>query len=143
MGFLGKLFGGGKEHAPFEATSPGAAQLEKYRTVLDAFAHKIHDKLEVMPGAMSLYCWIGHPPDRFGIAWFTPDGVEHNFKTMMAAKKLSTREINAISEKLRKAYRESEGEPRYQLEIGGKKVLVTPSASLEKAVDDIIHKVEG
>ncbi|HSN90010.1 MAG TPA: hypothetical protein VLS93_02180 [Anaeromyxobacteraceae bacterium] len=143
MGFLGKLFGGGKELPPLDPASPDAARLQKFRAILDGWVPKIHDKIEVVPTDRFLLAFIGLPPDRFGVAWFEPDGAEHNFKKLMASKGLTVREVNAISESLRKAYRAHEAEPRYSLEIAGKKIKVTPSLALAKDVDEIVHKLTG
>jgi hypothetical protein len=70
--------------------------------VATAFANKLHDKLEVVPTDKVLYAFIGHPPEQFGVAWFE-NGEEHNFKTLMKARNLQTRDINRISEELRAA----------------------------------------
>lgn len=142
MGFLGKLFGGGKEHAPLDPASPSAVRLERDRAVLDELARKVHDKLELVPGARATYVFIGRPPDAFGIAWIEY-GEEHNFKRMMKDKGLSQQEVQLRSDELRAAYARSEGEPRFEAEIGGKRVLVTPSQALELDVAEIIHRVVG
>ena len=143
MGLFGKLFGGEKELPPLDPASQEAARLQKYRAILDGWVPKIHDKIEVVPTDRFLLAFIGLPPDRFGIAWFDPDGSEHNFKKLMASKGLTVREVNLVSEELRKAYRTHAEEPRYSLEIGGKKIKVTPSIALAKDVDEIIHKITG
>jgi hypothetical protein len=142
MGFLGKLFGGEKDHHPLDPTSPAATRLERDRAVLEAFAKKVHDKLELVPGARATYVFIGRPPDAFGIAWIE-HGEEHNFKRLMSEKGLSQREVQVRSDELRAAYVRSEEEPRYTTDVGGKHVLVTPSATLERELVEIIHRVEG
>src|SRR5918996_2474205 len=130
MGLLGKLFGSDKPPPSLDRASRGAARIEQNRTVLEAFARKIHDKLELVPGERAVYIFIGHPPDRFGIAWFAgPE--EHNLKRLMADKKLSQQRINTLSEELRAAYQRAAGDPRYGYTLAGKQVLVTPSTSLE------------
>jgi hypothetical protein len=140
MSLLGRLFGGEKEHhPPLDPASAEGARMERHREVATAFAQRIHDKLEVVPGERVLYAFIGNPPDAFGIAWFE-GGEEHNLKTLMKAKGLSQLQVQHISEELRHAYVRSQGEPRYVLEAGKKKITVTPSASLERELVKIIHE---
>jgi hypothetical protein len=142
MGLLGKLFGADKpQHPSLDPASRGAARIEQNRTVLEAFAKKIHDKLELVPGEQAVYVFIGHPPDRFGIAWFAGTE-EHNLKRLMADKKLSQQRINLLSEELRAAYQRASGELRYGYTLAGKQVVVTPSSSLEAELVKIIHEVE-
>jgi hypothetical protein len=140
MGFLGKLFGSEKEHLPLDPSSQAAARIERDRAALEEFAHRLHDKLELVPGSRATYVFIGRPPDAFGIAWIEY-GEEHNFKRLMKEKGLSQREVQVRSDELRAAYVRTQEEPRYTTELGGKHVLVTPSATLESEVVDIIHRV--
>src|SRR4030042_444890 len=65
---------------------------------------------------------------------------EHTLKTLMKAKGLSQGRVNALSDELRHAYERSKGEPRYQVQLGKKKVLVTPSPTLERELVKIIHE---
>lgn len=140
MGLLGRLFGGEQEHAPLDPSSPAARRLERDREVLDAFARRVHDKLELVPGSRATYVFIGKPPDAFGIAWIEY-GEEHNFKRLMKDKGLSQAEVQGRSDELRQAYLRSKDEPRYRAELGGKHVLVTPSSRLEEELLEIIHRV--
>jgi hypothetical protein len=140
MGFLGKLFGGEQDRHPLDPTSAAATRLERDRAVLEPFARKVHDKLELVPGTRATYVFIGRPPDAFGIAWIE-HGEEHNFKRLMSEKGLSQREAQVRSEELRAAYVRSKEEPRYTTDLGGKHVLVTPSATLERELVDVIHRV--
>lgn len=142
MGFLGKLFGGGKdEHPPLDPQSPAGARFERHREVASAFANRLHDRLEVIPGDKFLYCFIGNPPEAFGIAWFE-GGDEHNLKSLMKSRGLTQVQLGHISTELRDAYTRSANEPRYVFQAGKKKIVVTPSASLEKELLKIIHEVE-
>jgi hypothetical protein len=140
MGILGRLFGGEQEHLPLDPASTAATRLQRDKAVLEEFAHRVHDKLEFIPGSRATYVFIGKPPDAFGIAWIEY-GEEHNFKRLMKDKGLSQREVQVRSDELRQAYIRSKGEPRYKADIGGKHVLVTPSSSLEQELVEIIHRV--
>lgn len=139
MGLLGKLFGGEKDRPPLDPASPAGARLERHRAIVEAFAAKLHDKLEVVPGETTLYAFIGNPPDAFGIAWFT-GGEEHNLKTLMKARGLSQAQVQHISEELRHAYVRSADEPRFVFAAGKKKVVVTSSPLLEQELQKIIHE---
>jgi hypothetical protein len=141
MGFLGKLFHTEKDHPPLDPSSPAATRLQRDRAALEEFAHRVHDKLELVPGERATYVFIGKPPDAFGIAWIEY-GEEHNFKRLMKDKGLSQREVQIRSDELRSAWVRSREEPRYAMDVGGKHVLVTPSATLERELVDIIHRVE-
>jgi len=141
MGFLGKLFGGEKEYPPLDPQSPEGKRFERHRDVAIAFAGRLHDRLEVIPGEKFLYCFIGNPPEAFGVAWFE-GGDEHNLKTLMKSRGLTQVQLGHISTELRDAYRRSVSEPRFSVPAGKKKVIVTPSASLEKELLKIIHEFE-
>jgi hypothetical protein len=140
MGFLGKLFGGEAEHPPLDPQTAAGARFEKHRDVVTAFAGRLHDRLEVVPGERYLYAFIGRPPEAFGVAWFE-GGDEHNLKTLMKTRGLTQEQLGHISSELRSAYVRASGEPRYTFQAGKKKVVVTPSATLEKELLKIIHEV--
>jgi hypothetical protein len=142
MGFLGSLFGSKEEHQPLDPGSTAAARIERSRASLEAFAHKTHDRLEVVPGERAVYVFIGRPPEAFGIVWFEKDGEEHNFKTMMKSRGLEQRQMAAIAEHLRLAYLKHREEPRFTTTLAGKKVTVTPSASFEQDIAEVIHEVD-
>ena len=142
MGFLGKLFGSEKELPPLDPSSPAAKLIEKQKSVLEAFVGKLKDPVELVPGDVAIYAFIGRPPDRFGIAWFEKDGSEHNLKTLVQAKKLTVLQQNTLSTHLRQAYEKHTADPRFSMTLGGKKVKVTPAAGLEKDLVRVIHEVE-
>jgi hypothetical protein len=139
MGLLGKLFGTERDHPPLDPSTDDGRRFERYRDVASEFAARIHDKLEVVPGERALYAFIGNPPDAFGIAWFE-GGEEHNLKTLMKAKGLSQARVQRISDELREAYARWSGEPRYAVQAGKKRIVVTPSAALERELLTIIHE---
>jgi hypothetical protein len=142
MGFLGKLFGSEPEHPPLDPSSTAAARIEQSRAALEAFASKIHDKLQVVPGERAVYVFIGRPPEAFGVVWFEKDGEEHNFKTMMKNRGIDQKQVGVIAEHLRQAYIKHQDEPRFATTIGQKKAVVIPSPALEKDVAAVIHEAE-
>jgi len=143
MGFLGKLFGTEKELPPLDPATPGAQRIEKQRAVLEAFVAKLHDPVQLVPGERAIYAFIGHPPDRFGIAWFEADGAEHNLKTLAQKRKFTVRQMNELSAHLRKAYESAANDPRFAVTLGPKKAKVLASPGMEKDLLKIIHEVEG
>jgi hypothetical protein len=142
MGLLGNLFGGEKEHPPLDAANPTAARLERNRTVLESFAKRVQDKLEIVPGERSVYVFVGKPPKTFGIVWFH-DGQESNFRMLMKERGLSAGIVQTLSDELRDAYARNQAEPRYSYTLAGRKVTVTPSRALDEQVAGIIAKVSG
>lgn len=139
MGLFAKLFGGETPLPPLDPASAEGARLEKHRDTVVAFAARLHDRLEVVPGERYLYAFIGNPPDAFGIAWF--EGTEeHNLKTLMKARNLTAAQVAKISDELRRAYVLCQGEPRFSLAAGKKTVVVHPSPALEKELVKIIHE---
>lgn len=141
MGWLGKLMGTEKEYPELDAATPAADRIGRSRAALEAFAHKTHDRLEIVPGERTIYVFIGKPPEAFGIVWFERDGEEHNFKTLMKSRGLTQVQTQAIAEHLRQAYVTHRDEPRYSTTIAGKKVFVTPSVAFERDVSAVIHEV--
>lgn len=141
MGFFGKLFGKSEELPALEASSPAKAMLDKHKSELEPFVTKMHDRIEFLPTDAVIYCFIGKPPAMFGMAWFS-EGVEHNMKTMAAAKGLSQKKLQHLSMKLGEVYQKHAAEPRYATEIAGKQVIVTPGEAFVKEVVDALHAVE-
>jgi hypothetical protein len=140
MGLLGGLFGGQREPPALDGSDPVVPRLERNRAVLEDFARRVTDKLEILPGERGTYVFVGKPPKTFGIVWFH-DGVESNFKLLMKERGLSAAQVQILSDELRDAYARSEKEPRYSYDLAGRRVVVTPSASLQRDVAQIIGKV--
>lgn len=140
MGLLGSLFGSEKNHPPLDATSSVASRLEKDREMLEGFANRVKDKLEVVPGERGMYVFVGKPPGAFGIVWFH-DGAESNFKILMKDKGLTPQKVQLLSDELRDAYKRHTEEPRYAWTLAGRSVTVTPSPALAQEVGGIIGQV--
>lgn len=141
MGFLGSLLGSKeKEYPPLDANSPAAQRLEKVGTQLQTFAAKVSDKLELIPTEKAVYCFVGKPPDAFGVVWWS-DGQEHNFKTLMKAKGLTQMRVQLLSDELRDSYKKHQGDERFSTTLAGRKVTVTPSLPFAADVDRIIHEI--
>ncbi len=141
MGFFGKLFGKEPELPALDPSSPSAVRIEKFKSELETFVGKMHDRLELVPADEAVYVYIGKPPGMFGMAWFH-DGKEHNFKTLAKDKGLSQKKVQNMALDLGEAYEKCMEEPKFSAEIAGKKVIVHPSDTLLKDVVRIIHVLE-
>jgi hypothetical protein len=142
MGFFGKLLGTEKpKHPPLDPASPGAVRLARSAAVLEEFVKKVHGAMEIIPGERAIYVYIGAPPETFGVVWFE-GAEEHNFKTLMKAKKLTDRQMKTISGHLGAAWTKHKDEPRFDHVIGGKKVVVIGSAAMEQDLQQIIHEAQ-
>ena len=143
MGFLGSLLGKEKEseYPALDANNPAARRLEKSRADLEAFAGKVSDKLEFIPTEKAVYCFVGKPPDAFGIVWWS-DGQEHNFKTLMQERGLNQQQVQIFSDKLRDAYEREMSAPRFSVLLAGRSVKVAPDDALSQDVSRIIGELE-
>ncbi len=142
MGMLGNLFGTEKHLPPLEASSEAAMRLEKDREILEGFAKRVTDKLEIVPAGRGFYVFVGKPPGTFGIVWFH-DGKESNFKTAMKEHGLSPEKAQMLSDELRDAYKQHKEAPRYAWTLAARPVTVTPDPMLAADVQRIIAKVES
>lgn len=141
MGFLG-LFGGEKELPQLDPASEAARRVEKEREMLEGFAKRVQDKLEIVPADRGQYVFVGKPPGSFGIVWFH-DGKESNFKLAMKEHGLSAERVQILSDALRDAYKHHKDAPRYAWTLAGRTVTVTPDPTLAADVQKIIAKVES
>lgn len=141
MGLFGKLFGGGeKEYPTLDPASTGAQCLERFHPQLEALVKKINDRYEAVPAQNAVYVFLGNPPGMFGIAWFLEgDAEEHNFKKLIQKKGPSQKKTDVLMQKLRTAYTEREGEPRYAAQVAGKKMIVVPSDGFAGSLHTILH----
>lgn len=140
MGLFGKLFGKEQELPQLDASTPAAAKLNEHKAALEPFVAKIHDKMEFVPAADTVYVFIGKPPGMFGLAWFQ-NGQEINFKSFTTSKGLKQKQIQSIYGRLGEAYAASESAARFETTIAGKKVIVLPSDDLAKKIHEIVHTV--
>lgn len=142
MGFLSKMFGGEKEHAPLDPGSVAARRIEQRAAELTAFAAKVKDRMEIVPASEATYVFVGKPPGTFGIAWLK-DGREHNLKSVIQERKLAPTTVTQISERLRDVYQAHMQEQRFQASIDGRAVTVTPSEALGDDVRKVIDAISA
>lgn len=137
MGFLDKLFGGGKKYPALGADTTAAKKLDTMRGPLEELSKKVNDPLEVVPADDSVFVFIGNPPKNFGMAW-VEKGKIYNFKTLSEEKGLPQKKLVKLVDDLADAYQRNDSVNRYSTTIGEKVVTVTPSQGLAEEVKNII-----
>lgn len=135
MGLFDK-FGAGKL-PPLDTNSTAARQLNAYDSQLDALARGNIDRIEVVPDDGALYVYLGKLPKAFGFVWFE-DGQRHDIKSMIESGRLTADDVPEMGQKLIAAHEASEAEPRYSYEVGGRKIIVTPSATLARSAAEAV-----
>lgn len=140
MGIFAKILGKGQDYPPLDPASQAAVRLNAVQSLLVPFVKQVSDKLEIVPLEMEAVVFIGKPPDAFGVAW-AHNGKISNFKTLMQEKKLPADQAQLVSDKLRDAYVRSRDAARFSATIGDKKIVVTPSESLEHDVTRIFQEL--
>ncbi|QKK10311.1 MAG: hypothetical protein HND59_00475 [Pseudomonadota bacterium] len=139
MGMLDKWFGGRKDYPPLPTDNEAQAKLDDVRSQLEELAQRVSDHLEVVPAEREAYVFLGKPPKRFGIAWIH-DGKVSGLKELVDENQLSPRAIEKLVDNLGKAYEHASEAPRYSTRIGGKEMVVIPSAGLGQEVHQIIER---
>jgi len=138
MGLLGKLFGNDKDYPPLPEDNEVHSMLNELRDPLEDLAHKVKERIEVVPAGHEAYVFLGKPPKNFGIAWIH-DGKVSGLKELVENHNLSQGAAAKMVDKLGQAYSHASETPRYSAEVGGKKAVVITSKNLEKEVREIIN----
>lgn len=137
MGLLKNLIGG-EEHPPLPDDSYAVERVRNVMPGLRQLTEETNDRFEVVPAEDWAYVFIGKPPKKFGMAWITGDTVE-NLGELARRKNFSPITLEKIEDELRDAYKRSEAEQRYAMQVEGKEIIVTPSRDLESEVNRIIQ----
>ncbi|ABS28000.1 hypothetical protein [Anaeromyxobacter sp. Fw109-5] len=141
MGFLSSVFGEKKDtHPALDRDSVAGRRIAQRQLELESFVRKVKDRIELVPAQDATYVFIGKPPGSFGVAWLA-DGREQSMKTLMQERGLSAANVQILSDQLRDVYSAHMNEERYQADIAGKSVLVTPSDALAADVRRIVDAV--
>jgi hypothetical protein len=143
MGFMDKLFGASKEYPPLNDDDPAVQNLDSLRQPVEKLVSEITDPLEVVPGNETAFFFIGKPPKKFGVAWVGKDGKVVNFKSLVEEKGLSMISLERLSDRLKQVYIEHQEEPRYSTTINDKKIVVTPSETLQDDIKKVIDDTVG
>lgn len=138
MGLLDKLLGTQSAYPPLPTGSDVVEQLDEVKAPLEELAHKVHDRLEVVPADHEAFVFLGKPPKNFGIAWIH-DGKVTGLKEFAEQHNLSPVEMGKLIVRLGEAYQHASEAPRYSAEFGGKKMVVIPSRGLEQEMHQIME----
>lgn len=143
MGFLSSVFGEKKSaHPPLDRDSVAGRRIAQRQLELEAFIRKVKDRVELVPAQETTYVFVGKPPGSFGVVWIA-GGREQSLKSRMQEHGLSAADAQIVSDQLREVYRAHLNEERFQMEIGGTTVLVTPSDQLAADLRRVIDAVEA
>ena len=137
MGLLSKILGGTPDYPQLQPDMTAAQQLKAIRTNLEELTREVKEPMEVVPGELSAYVFIGKPPKRFGIAWIEDDQIK-SFKSVVAEQNVSQQMLNKVSDDLREAYKRHDDATRYQTKVGDREITVTPSEALKDEVRSIL-----
>ncbi len=143
MGFLSNILGSKPDFPELDASHPAVGYLNAHAENIEKLIEQVSSPLEVVPAEETSYVFIGKPPKKFGIAWFDQKGPIVNFKTLVDQKGLLVPTLDLLSEKLKNAYIQHQGEPRYVTKIKSRDIVVTPSADLIADVKKVIQEVVG
>lgn len=140
MSLFGSLFSKKPDLPPIDPNSTAASRLDEVESQIDELAHRVRDKLEVVPSEHAAYVFIGRPPKKFGLAWIH-DGKISGLNTLVEEHGLAPSQMAKLVDELREAYEHSSDARRYLAKVHDKDVVVTPSPTLEQEVHQIIEKV--
>jgi len=136
MGFLKKLLG--DDDYPFlDDSNPVAGQVETLRQDLESLAERIQVPMEVVPADGRALVFAGEPPKAFGI-FMVDRGQVDNLKELAENSGMSELEMIRLTDHLRKAYIDSEGDPRFSTDIANGKVTIMQSPGLINEVKKIV-----
>ncbi len=140
MGLLSSLFSSKPDFPDIDPNSAAASRVAQVEKELDQLADQVKDRLEVVPSEHAAYVFIGKPPKKFGLAWIH-DGKVSGLNTLVEEHGLKPLEVEKLLEQLRRAYERNANVNRFCATVHDRDVVVTPSATLEKEVHEIIDKV--
>ena len=140
MSFFSNLFTSKPDFPALDPGSSAASRIAEVEKELDQLAHKVKDRLEVVPSEHAAYVYIGKPPKKFGLAWIH-DGKISGLNTLVEEHGLAPAEVGKVIDQLRDAYERNANVNRFCASVKDNDVVVTPSKELEQAVHEIIDKV--
>ena len=143
MGLLNKILGGQKkEYPPLDLSSPTGKSVQHIKGTLETITKQVSDPMEVVPGIDKTFVFIGKPPQQFGMMWIQ-GGQVHNFAKIAQEKNIPQIQFQALSERLREAYKKNASEERFSTKVADKTITVMPSDSLGMEVDRIVKNLSN
>jgi len=140
MSLFGNLFSSKPDYPAIDPSSTAASRIAEVKNQLGELAGQVKDPLEVIPTKHAAYVFIGKPPKRFGLAWIH-DGKISGLNTLVEEHGLKPLEVEKVLDQLRDAYERNADVSRFCTTVQDRDVVVTPSATLEREVHEIIDKV--
>lgn len=119
--------------------NPAAQQIRTIEGALKELVGQVSDPLEVVPVKGHAFVFIGKPPKKFGMA--KVDDKVHSFVASAKERGIGQLQMQKINEKLRTAYQNCQEAKRYQTNVAGKAVIVTPNEQLAQEVSEIMSVV--
>jgi len=126
------------KHAALAQDGEDARRLAQYPAFAD-FARSANDRIEAVPGDSLLFAFVGKPPKAFGIVWFDAEQ-RYDVPTMVKHGVISHDSAARLAEELRTIYESSSGIERFEAEVGGHRVIVTPSAELHEKLRQAMER---
>jgi hypothetical protein len=140
MGLLGSIFSSKPDFPALDPNCAAAARLASVEKELHQLAERVKDPLEVVPSEHAAYVFIGRPPKKFGLAWIH-EGKISGLNTLVEEHGLKPPEMGKVVEQLRAAYERNADVNRFSATVQDVNVVVTPSATLERDVHEIIDRI--
>ncbi|MFC1719893.1 hypothetical protein ACFL00_01980 [Pseudomonadota bacterium] len=140
MSLFGNLFSSKPDYPVIDPSSTAASRITQIKDQLGELAGQVKDPLEIVPARDAAYVFIGKPPKRFGLAWIH-DGKISGLNTLVEEHGLKPLQVEKVVDQLREAYERNADVSRFCMTVQDRDVVVTPSASLENEVHEIIAKV--
>jgi hypothetical protein len=140
MSLFGNIFSSKPDYPAIDPSSTAASRIAEVKDQLGELAGQVKDPLEIVPARDAAYVFIGKPPKRFGLAWIH-DGKISGLNTLVEEHGLKPLQVEKVVDQLREAYERNADVSRFSTTVQDRDVVVTPSASLENEVHEIIAKV--
>jgi len=140
MSLFGNLFSSKPDYPAIDPSSTAATRISELKTQLGELVGQVKDPLEIVPAEHAAYVFIGKPPKKFGLAWIH-DGKISGLNTLVEEHGLKPLEVEKVLDQLRDVYARNSDVSRFCTTVQDRDVVVTPSATLERQVHEIIDKV--
>lgn len=140
MGLFDGMFG--PKHPDLDPQSSAASQITDQGQVFEAFVSSANDRMEAIPGDGCLYVFVGKPPKAFGLVWFDGDG-RHDVRSMMEHRAMTRDAASLLVQELPAMYSRYDEEARFAHKVGGKSIIVTPSAAFHAELQQAVTRAKA
>ena len=134
---MGLFDGFKKAKYPVLAEDTAAARAIAANPEFEAFVKGANDKMEVVPGAETLYFYVGNPPKAFGLVWFE-DGARLDVRSLLGSGSLAPEPAATLTRRIREIY-ETYGEAgRFEHRVSGHRLTVTASDEMYRELREAV-----